>query len=229
MTDIKHYEFYYKLRTLPFVDEIWLFGSRAKGSQSERSDIDLAIVCPFATREEWQKIRDIVDSADTLLTIDCVRFDELQDDRLKNEIEKTKTVLIKKVKNSYPWYDIFLDLGEAIDKFKHVLAFDKNQFPYVIEASIKVFEYSYELYWKLLKKICHNEGIEVNSPRATFQQAYAMKLIDNEQAWLEMMENRNLTSHTYKQPVANAIYEHCKNYLPVMENDYINIKNKYIL
>lgn len=229
MMNIKNYEFYYKLRTLPFVDEIWLFGSRAKGLDLERSDIDLAILCPSATLEEWQKLRKIIDHADTLLKIDCLRFDQLQDDHLKREIEQTKTVLFKRVKNTHSWYNIFLDLGEALEKFKHILELDKNQYPYTIEATIQIFEYTYELYWKLLKKICYEEGIEVNSPRATFQQAYVMKLIDNEQIWLEMMENRNLTSHTYKLPTAKAIYEACKTYLPIMEKTYDSLKKKYKL
>lgn len=46
---LKFYDFYYKLRTLPFIDEIWLCGSRSQGSETERSDVDLAIFCPRAT------------------------------------------------------------------------------------------------------------------------------------------------------------------------------------
>lgn len=229
MTDIKQYEFYYKLRTLPFVEEIWLFGSRAKGLETSRSDIDLAILCEGATKEEWQKILHIIDSTDTLLKIDCVRFDELSDERLRKEIEGSRTVLFKRVKNSHLWYNMFLDLGEAIEKFKHVLALDKSNHSFIVEATIQVFEYTYELYWKLLKKICYEEGVEVNSPRATFQQAYAMKLIDDEQVWLEIMESRNLTAHIYKQPTANAIYGQCKLYLPVMEAAYGSLKKRYKL
>lgn len=229
MFTIKHYEFYYHLRTLPFVEEIWLFGSRAKKSETERSDIDLAILCPSATAEQWQEVRSIIDTADTLLQIDCVRFDVLEDIRLKQEILATKEVLFKRVANSYPWYDIFLDLGEALDKFAHILTLNKTNHPYLTEATIQIFEYTYELYWKLLKKICASEGIEVNSPKATLQQAYAIKLIDQEQIWLEMMENRNLTSHTYKQPTANLIYTNCTKYLPVMIANYDKIKQKYKL
>lgn len=73
------------------------------------------------------------------------------------------------------------------------------------------------------------QGIEINSPRATFQQAYSMKLIDNEQIWLEMMENRNLMSHAYKLPTAKAIYEDCKTYLLIMEKTYNGLKKKYKL
>lgn len=38
-----------------FIDEICLFGSRARGDNKERSDIDLAIVCPRASDTDWLK------------------------------------------------------------------------------------------------------------------------------------------------------------------------------
>ena len=76
--DIKQYQFYKKLVSLPFVEEIILYGSRARGDNQERSDIDLAIICPQASDVEWLEIKNIVTSADTLLHIDCVRFDALK-------------------------------------------------------------------------------------------------------------------------------------------------------
>ncbi|RZI47754.1 nucleotidyltransferase domain-containing protein [Rickettsiales endosymbiont of Peranema trichophorum] len=70
------YQFITQLKNLPFVDEMWLFGSRARGDHQDRSDIDIAIVCPEATRDDWLKVTDIVENADTLLKIDCLRFDK---------------------------------------------------------------------------------------------------------------------------------------------------------
>lgn len=69
------YQFLQALARLPFVEAIWLFGSRARGEQRERSDIDLAIECPSASEVQWQQVLAIVDEADTLLPIDCVRLD----------------------------------------------------------------------------------------------------------------------------------------------------------
>ncbi|BDO08857.1 nucleotidyltransferase family protein [Aeromonas hydrophila] len=70
------YQFLQALARLPFVEAIWLFGSRARGEQRERSDIDLAIECPGACEAQWQQVLAIIDEADTLLPIDCVRLDE---------------------------------------------------------------------------------------------------------------------------------------------------------
>lgn len=75
--NVADFDFYQTLTLQPFVDEIWLFGSRARGDNQDRADIDIAISCPTATNGDWLCILDIIDRADTLLKIDCVRLDEL--------------------------------------------------------------------------------------------------------------------------------------------------------
>ena len=82
---LKKYKFIEKIKSLPFVEKVILFGSRARGTQLSRSDIDLAIVCPTATKELWQNVLAIIDNADTLLSIDCVNFDTI-DEELKKRI-----------------------------------------------------------------------------------------------------------------------------------------------
>lgn len=76
---IQDYQFYKKLTQHPSVKEIWLFGSRARGDNQERADIDLALFCPNASEKEWLDILNIIDDADTLLKIDTVRLDQLSE------------------------------------------------------------------------------------------------------------------------------------------------------
>jgi uncharacterized protein len=78
VTDIKQYKFFTALCNLTYVDEIILYGSRARGDYRERSDIDLAIKCPKANDEDWQAILRIIEDADTLLKIDCIKFETLE-------------------------------------------------------------------------------------------------------------------------------------------------------
>lgn len=85
--DINKYTFITKIKTLTFVEKVILFGSRARGTQQPRSDIDLAIVCPNITSQQWQEILDIVEQADTLLKIDCLPFEKADND-LKQRILK---------------------------------------------------------------------------------------------------------------------------------------------
>lgn len=61
---------------LPEVRRIFLFGSRARGDAGERSDVDLAVDAPAASRRDWLRIVESVESAETLLRIDVVRLDE---------------------------------------------------------------------------------------------------------------------------------------------------------
>ena len=95
---LSEYRFFREIAALPFVDAIWLFGSRARGYARARSDIDLAVLCPRATIRDWSRIMEIVeDEADTLLEIDCVRFDELPDgSEFRASIERTHQVLFER-------------------------------------------------------------------------------------------------------------------------------------
>ena len=80
---LKKYQFIEKIKNLPFVEKIILFGSRARGTQLSRSDIDIAIICPTASNKDWQDVLTIIDEADTLLFIDCLNFDTVDEDLKK--------------------------------------------------------------------------------------------------------------------------------------------------
>ena len=95
---LKNYQFLRKLQAEPCVHRVILFGSRARGDALERADIDLAIDCPKTTPKEWQKIETIVENADTLLKVDCLRYDTLKEtSALKKNIDtEGLTLYVKK-------------------------------------------------------------------------------------------------------------------------------------
>lgn len=84
------------------------------------------------------------------------------------------------------------------------------------DALIQRFEFNYELAWKTLKAALEIEGVVVTSPRAAFQKAYAAGWIDDERAWLGMLNDRNLMSHTYKEQDAIAVAGRIPNYISVI-------------
>lgn len=97
MKNILNYQFIKELQKLSFIEEIWLFGSRARMDNQRKSDIDLAIICPNSTHNDWIKVTDIIDDADTLLKVDCIKFDKnLISDKLYNNILKDKKVIYVK-------------------------------------------------------------------------------------------------------------------------------------
>ena len=80
------------LSRFPSVEKIILYGSRARGDADERSDIDIAVVCPNATDREWVDIWCVVDDAQTLLSIDLVRLDKASEEFKKNVLREGKVL-----------------------------------------------------------------------------------------------------------------------------------------
>lgn len=224
--NVKDYSFYKKLVDLPFIEAIWLFGSHARGRAQKSSDIDLAILCPHASQDQWRAIRSIIDEADTLSKIDCIRYDHLSnDDPLKSSINKDKVVLFDRTQNEI--FQIHLSLQQALARLDEMIDEPENRTSYVKDATIQRFEFCIELFWKLLKKICQYEGEEVNSPRSVLLTSHKLGLIENEALWLDMMEDRNLTSHTYKDSLAQEIYKHIKGYGPILKTTFDKLSQRY--
>ena len=79
-----------------------------------------------------------------------------------------------------------------------------------LDATIQRFEFCFELAWKLMKAVLEYEGIEANSPRSCIREGWKQGVISNAEAWLEMMEKRSLSSHTYDENAAREIYYEVK-------------------
>ena len=95
---LTEYRFLGQPAALPFVQAVWLYGSRARGTARERSDANLAIICPAATMHDWRQVLDVVEEADTLLAVNVVRFDALHaGSRLGAAILRDRQVLAERV------------------------------------------------------------------------------------------------------------------------------------
>lgn len=76
------------------------------------------------------------------------------------------------------------------------------------ELTIHRFEMCFELSWKLMYRICRLQGREVeNSPRDSIRIAAQINLVNDPSAWLNYVEHRNRTTHTYNEEVADQVYE----------------------
>ncbi len=94
-SDITSYGFFVKLRALTFVEAIYLYGSRARGDHDDWSDIDLAVLCPKATREQWDEVRDAVATEELLVPITVTRYDAITDTGFKAQIDRDKKELYR--------------------------------------------------------------------------------------------------------------------------------------
>ncbi len=77
------------------------------------------------------------------------------------------------------------------------------------DAVIQRFEFTFELVWKTLKLYLERQGHECGGPRPTLKKAFAEGLIptpEEADRWLQMLDDRNLTSHAYDAALAARIY-----------------------
>jgi nucleotidyltransferase substrate binding protein (TIGR01987 family) len=77
----------------------------------------------------------------------------------------------------------------------------------IYDAVIQRFEFTFELSWKLMKMFLEYAGVsEIKSPRATMREAFTYGLIEDGDEWIDMMIERNKTSHIYDEEEAKLIY-----------------------
>ncbi len=82
------------------------------------------------------------------------------------------------------------------------------------QGLIQAFEFTHELAWKTLKDFLEYQGqTGLYGSRDATRKAFELGLIDNGDSWMQMIQNRNRSSHTYNQDVMQAIIE-------VIINDY---------
>lgn len=130
-----------------------------------------------------------------------------------------------------PDYKITLSLtklGKALESLEQITAKPSQPDRSNIDAAIQRFEFTIELFWKLLKNILASLGTEVQYPKNVLQEAFKGHLINNEQLWLQMLEDRNITSHTYDEDLADQVFDRIKTYVPILRETYNNIRGKYL-
>lgn len=95
-------------------------------------------------------------------------------------------------------------------------------------AIIHAFEYTFELWWKTVQRYLeYNFNMQDYGPNATIKNAFQYKLIQDGQVWMNMLRDRNLTTHTYKEDVANEIYERIINiHITVLKEFVEDFDNK---
>ncbi len=76
------------------------------------------------------------------------------------------------------------------------------------QGVIQAFEFTYELAWNTLRDFLVWQGIPgLTGSRDTIREAFSRDLIADGEAWMDMLLDRNRTSHTYNHKVAEAIVE----------------------
>lgn len=76
------------------------------------------------------------------------------------------------------------------------------------QGLIQGFEYTHELAWKTLKDFLEHRGTEaLYGSKDVTRQAFRLGLIEDGDIWMDMIRDRNLTSHTYNEETAMEIVD----------------------
>lgn len=197
---------------------IYLYGSQATGEAGERSDIDIAYDAPGFS--DHALIADDIEKLKTLVKIDVQNL-AFAEERFRSRVAATGKVLYSANKQLRA-EDALHNFSRALDRFAAAVAqrdeLAKEGFADIYpDLVMQRFEFTYEMAWKAIKRYLSFSGIECANPRGCFQEAYAQGLIADEGVWLDMIEKRNVSSHTYDESGIQVILEVVESYRAAFE------------
>lgn len=200
--------------------KIVLYGSRARGDNRERSDIDIAVF--GMPKENQAAFADKIEQLPTLLDFDIAFISDNTNDKFLNNIIKDGIILMSKLEEKLSKF------SEAIKRLEEAVS-DYNSYNVssIRDGVIQRFEFCTELAWKAAREYLIEQGYtDINSPKAVMKQAYADNLINDEQLWIELLNARNQTSHIYDEETASDIFEKIRNKYINQFNELLSVLTK---
>ena len=181
-------------------DRIWLYGSEADGSAGAESDIDIAF--QDEALQDMDPVLREVENLRTLVKVDVVNLASCEE-RFRNRVRDTGRVLYSSTKE-LRLQDSLYNFSKALDAFETVIRrkeslVEQGFGDMYLDILVKRFEFTFEMSWKTIKRFLSFNGIECANPRSCFKEAFQQKLIEDESLWLDMIEQRNLSSHEYEE------------------------------
>lgn len=113
------------------------------------------------------------------------------------------------------------ELERAVLRLDEALAQPKNEF--LRDSVIRRFEFCVELSWKTSKKMM---GASTVAPKDMIREMAQSGYIQNVEIWLESIDMRNLSSHTYKEDLAEKVYDFVVQFLPHLKALVEHLKSK---
>jgi len=206
-------------------NRIYLYGSQINGEAKIGSDIDIAYDAPEFKSNYL--IEEEVDKIDTLLKIDVKNIAKTEE-RFKNRVKDSGKVIYSATKQLRAEDGLF-NFANALEKYESSVnrqeEFKNEGFGDVyLDLIVKRFEFTYEMSWKALKRYLEFLGFDVKNPRQTFKEGYAQQILEDENVWLDMIEQRNLSSHVYDEIEISEILDKKENYLKAFQNLKIQLE-----
>lgn len=109
------------------------------------------------------------------------------------------------------------ELKRAISRLREALDLPKNDV--IRDSVIQRFEFTVELSWKVLQRYLKASGVsEALTPKNTFREAAKLGLVNDPESWIRFVDARNLSSHTYKEALAEEVYASARILPPFAED-----------
>jgi nucleotidyltransferase substrate binding protein (TIGR01987 family) len=141
------------------------------------------------------------------------------------------------------WEQRFSNFLRAMDKIQQSVEFIHMRYPtdqpndlydevldeMMKEGLIHRFEYTHELAWNVMKDYAEYQGNSTaGGSRDATREALQLHLITNGEIWMDMIQSRNKTMHTYNEETANEIYAKIlKEYYPKFKEFKLVMKEKW--
>ena len=181
------------------VKKLILFGSRARGTNHERSDIDLAV-----SGGDISNFAETLDNElDTLLPFDVINLDDKLSEDFQAEIDRDGIILYEELSPAVKKFDAFAKSLAVLSKAD----LDTTDEIYRM-GIIGQFHLTFELSWKALREILLLHGVSEaasGSPREIIKAGYQFHFPDDENLWLDMLKRHNLTTHIYNEQFADEL------------------------
>ena len=106
------------------------------------------------------------------------------------------------------WIQRFQNYRQALSRLTAAVKLSRERPLSELEQQglIQGFEYTHELGWNVLKDYLEAQGfVSVIGSKGATREAFKNGLVEDGEAWMDMIKARNLTSHTYKTEVAEDI------------------------
>ncbi|OON96842.1 MAG: nucleotidyltransferase [Epulopiscium sp. Nele67-Bin005] len=111
------------------------------------------------------------------------------------------------------------NLKKAFARLEEVSNFYDGTNDMIRDSLIQRFEFVAELTHKTLNETLRYMGVNLENrfPRTIYKYAYQNFLIDDENLWLALIQDRNCTSHMYAEEVAINLARKIQNqYIPII-------------
>ncbi len=189
------------------INKVILFGSRARGDNSEKSDYDIAFVSTNITPQLKSAIAERIDEIDTFHKIDVVFLRDLNgEDELTVNIKRDGKILMNRFETK------FNNFRNALQKLKDGISdYDKAKIETIRDGVIQRYEFTTELAWKTIREYLLSEGVvDINTPKSVMKEAFSAGVILDESGWIQILNDRNATSHIYDEKEAIEIFDRIK-------------------